>query len=276
MINKKLLTYLAVASLCFSACKKEGDIINNYGSSSDDVKNPPRTMLKGYGGDDTTQTLHFSYFNNQVGKLSELNVSGARLVIQYSGNNPSAFQVYQIPANTLSSQGTYKVDAQGRVIESILRQVNGDTTSIMYLQYEGNNDYQPSSVSMYSKADDRITRYEYLTYDKNGNLTRSVTYRNNGTKTYKYSETEASGYGKAINNLNQIYYYLLLEGAFFNGATPLFLSNYVPGSIRTQSYNTDGTLGDLSINDYELLTDNNNNVKTIKTRGSSYITNFYY
>jgi hypothetical protein len=281
MKNRKLLTYIAFVALVFTSCKKEGDtIVNNY-TTSDEEKNPVRVMLKGYGNVDSSQKLSFSYFNDQIGELSEIvslySGSGSKMAIQYSGNNPSVFQTYSLPANTLDAQGTYRVDAQGRIIQVIVRKINGDTTGIIALQYERGPDYQPSSYTYYDKTAKRITAYEFITYDKNGNVTRVVSYTNNGTKTYKSGESEVSGYGKGINGLTQIYNYVAasLSGSL-GGGVALYLSNYMPGSIRQQSYNADGTLGDANITSLEYTVNANNHVSTLRIADSPQIIYFKY
>jgi hypothetical protein len=277
MKTKKLLMYIAVLALSFTACKKEGDtIVNNYGSS--DEKYPARTMLKGYGDADKSQNYNFTYQNDEIGKLKELtltdalDVASAKLIILYNGSNqPAGYQVYTLPVNTLSSQGTFKVNSAGQIITSVQRKVNGDTTGIAYFEY-GNVDYQPISFRYYDQSTKRYTVYEYFTYDKSGNMTKAVQYKNNGTDpAYKSSETEASGYGKGINGLNQAaYYWLGLLGASYGygSSAPLYFSSYLPSSTRTQSYKVDGTNSGVDFSNFDFTLDDKSNVTFITGAGS--------
>jgi hypothetical protein len=161
------------------------------------------------------------------------------------------------------------------VIQIVQRKVNGDTTGICFLQYDRNTDYQPSAFSFYDKSSDRITNFEYMTYDKNGNVVKSVSYVNNGSKTYKSSESEASGFGRGINPLTQLYYYIICQGSV-GGSGALYFSNYIPNSIRQQSYNADGTLGNAYLTDIEATIDNADKVLSLNAVNSSYKLVFTY
>jgi hypothetical protein len=278
MNNKKLLSYVAVAVLLLTACKKEGDtIINNYGSSSDGPGVPKRTLLKAYGYTDSSQVIRFTYQNGEIGKLKEFTsfssgVATAKMIILYNGSNqPEGYQSYTLPANTLNEQGTYKLDAEGRIIQVVKRKTNGDTIGIAYFQYN-TVDYQPISYYFYDKTADRNTIYDYFTYDKNGNVVKAVSYEKNSTDPlYKVSETEASGFGKGINGLNQLYYYLVSSASSYGyrASSTLYFSNYLPTSTRTQNYNPDGTSSSVDISNLEFSLDNNNNVVRLGLSGTS-------
>lgn len=278
MVNRKLLSYVAFAVLLLTACKKDGDtIINNYGSS-DAGAIPKRTMLKAYGFTDSSQILRFSYQNDQIGKLKELtsydatSTATSKVVILYDGANKAiGYQSYTLPANTLEVQGTFKLDDNGRIVQVIQRKVNGDTTGIAYFQYEG-ADYQPTSFYFYDKPNNRNSVYEYYTYDKNGNAVKAVSYKDNGTDPlYKASETEATGFGKGINGINQLYYYLVCSSSSsgFSSSSTLYFSNYFPTSIRTQNYKANGNNDGVSITNLELKLDGNNNVVQLIGVGGS-------
>lgn len=278
MDYRKLLSYVAFALLLLTACKKDGDtIINNYGSS-EAGSTPKRTMLKAYGYVDSSYSLGFTYQNDQIGKLKELTTYDAtktptsKAVILYnSANQPVGYQSYTLPANTLNAQGTFKLDGDGRVIEVVRRDVGGDTLGIAYFQYEG-VDYQPSSFYFYDKPNKRNSVYEYYTYDKNGNLIKAESYQDNGTDPlYKSSETEASGFGKGINPINQLYYYLVSSASSygFSSSCVLYFSNYFAKNIRTQNYKPNGNGDGVSISNLDYKTDGNNNVIELSGAGGS-------
>lgn len=277
MDNRKLLPYVAFALLLLAACKKDGDtIINNYGSEPGTT--PKRTMLKAYGFIDSTQVLRFTYQNDQIGKLKEFTsydntgTATAKVVILYNGSNQATgYQSYTLPANTLEAQGTFRMDGDGHVVEVLQRNLTGDTLGIGYYQYDG-ADYQPTSFYFYDKPNDRNSVYEYYTYDKNGNIIKAISYKDNGTDPlYKASETEASGFGKGINGLNQLYYYLIASQSSygFSTSSALYFSNYFPKSLRTQNYKPNGNGDGVSISNLEFKLDNNNNVIQLMGVGSS-------
>jgi len=268
----------ADALLLFTACSTEGDtIVNNYGTSDGTAKAPARTMLKEYGLIDSTQTIRFNYQNNEIGKIKDLisfnaGSAASKYVILYNGaNKPEAYQSYTLPANTLNEQGTFKLDENGRIIEVVKRKVNGDTIGIGYFQYT-DLDYQPASYSYYNQTDKRFSRYEYFLYDNRGNITKTISYTDNGTDPlYKESEVEASSYGKAINSLNQLYNYLVVNGGDygFSLSGALYSSNYLPTSTRQQNYLPDGKSSSVNISNLNITTDNNNNVLKLNTGGIS-------
>jgi hypothetical protein len=277
MNTRNLMMCIAAGALLFTACKKGGDtIINNYGSS-DNGKAPNRTMFKGYGFVDSSQTIRFAYQNNEIGKIKELrsfDTSGPRIkyVILYDGaNKPEGYQSYTLPANTLNEQGTFKLDDKGRIIEVVKRELIGDTIGIAYFQYV-DLDYQPSSFSFYNHSDKRFTRYEYYTYDNRGNVTRTVSYKRSGSNPlFREEEVEASGFGNTVNPLNQLYNYVVtISGDYgFNSSAPLYFSNYLPSSVRSQSFDQDGKTTSVSLNNYSIKTDANNNPISMVTSGST-------
>lgn len=278
MHNKRLLSYVAFAVLLLAACKKEGDtIINNYGSS-DAGTIPKRTLLKAYGFVDSSQVIRFAYQNDQPGKLKEFTNYDAthnptsKVVILYNGSNqPTGYQNYTLPANTLNGQGTFKLDADGRVVQVVQRNVGGDTLGIAHFQYQA-SDYQPSSYFYFDKPNNRNSVYEYFTYDKNGNVVKSVSYKDNGTDPlYKTSVTESEGFGKGINGLNQLWYYFasIASSYGFSSSSALYFSNYFPTSIRSENYKPNGNSDGASITNLELKQDANNNVIELNGAGGS-------
>ncbi len=282
MKNRNLLTCIAAVALFLSACSKEGDnIVNNYGTQTPEP--PQRTMLKEYGLIDSSQTIRFAYQNNKVGKIKELisfntGTAASKYVILYDGlDNPVGYQSYTLPANTLNEQGTYKLDQNKRIVEVLKRMPNGDTIGIGYFQY-ADLDYQPTSFSYYKQSDKRMTRYDYFMYDNRGNLTRAVSYQDNGTDPlYKSEEVEASGYGKAINSLNQLHNYIVTVGGDygFSSSSALYFSNYLPTSTRTQTYKPSGNNNSASVSNLNISTDQNNNVTRLSTGGPGSQTIFF-
>jgi uncharacterized protein YkuJ len=276
-MNKQLFSCIAVIALLLTACSKDGDTINNY-TTSDGGKIPNRTMLKGYGYTDSSSTLRFNYQNNELGKIKELisfdasGIPNLKVIILFNGaNQPLGFQTYKLPINTLEGQGTFKVDKDGKVISVVKRETNGDTIGICNYQYGASN-YQPISFSYFDKADNRYTTYEYFTYDKNGNVVKSIKYMyDNGTSSlYKAEESEADGF-KGINGLNQLYYYLVSQGSKygFTSSSTLYFSNYLPLNVRTQSFKVDGTNQSVSVSNLDQTVDENNNVILLNGVGGS-------
>lgn len=276
---KKTLILLCSAAAIFliSSCSKEGDtIINNYGSS-DDVSAPKRTMFKEYGLTDSSQSLRFSYHNNEIGKLNLFTsfMSGVplnKLVILYNSSNlPEGYQTFLLPANTLDQQGTFKLDEKNRITEVIKREINGDTIGIVYLQYT-NLEYQPVSISYYNKSNDRFSRYEYYTYDSKGNVKKVSSYQYNGTDPlFLEREIEAGGYDKIINPLNQLYYYLVLSFSDYGigSSAPLYFSHYLPSNTREQTYLANGNKSYVYVNNSVFIANSDNNPIKMITQGNS-------
>ncbi|MES2617793.1 MAG: hypothetical protein V4613_07940 [Bacteroidota bacterium] len=262
---KTSLFALLFVSLLIS-CSKEGDtIINNYNGSGD-TKAPTRKLMKSYGLADTSQTINFTYLNNDLTKLKELisvvsGVPSAKYVILYNSSNVvEGYQSYTMPANTLNEQGTFKLDSKGRIIEVIKRKINGDTIGINTFGYT-NLDYQPVSFTHFEKSVNRISKMEFMSYDNNGNLTRLTSYTNNGTDPiYKSGQVEASSFSKAINPLNELHPYLVaVTGSYgFSGQGPLYFSNYFPSSVVEENFKSDGSANGASVNTYMVEADADN------------------
>ena len=270
---------MGMVALLFFSCAKEGDTINNYTTSGDGGKRPNRSMLKIFGNVDSSATIRFNFRNNEIGKLQEFiafdntGQPNLKMIFLFNGSGqPVGFQTYKQPINTLEAQGTFKLDKQGRIISVVQRKTNGDTSGIASFQYGENVEYQPIVYSYYDKTADKITVNEFYTYDKDGNMTKSVRYvTDNLNPTYKAEETEATGFGKGINGLNQLYYYLVANSynTGFSSSSILYFSNYLPTSVRSQSYKSDGSNQSVYISNLELELDNNDNVVLIGGMGSS-------
>lgn len=278
MKTQSTLFMLGIAAIFFTACKKEGDTINNYYSTTTDVKLPPRKLMKEYGLADSSQVIRFTFINNDPSKLKELisssmGVPATKFTVLYNASNqPEGYQSFTLPANTLNEQGTYKLDGKGRITEVIKRKPNGDTIGISSYSY-ASIDFQPVTFTYYDKSFDRIVKYEFFYYDIYGNMTRMTSYSNNGTDpVYKSSEVETSVFTKAINPLNQLTPYLISSfGSYgFSNSGPLYFSLYFPASSIENRFKIDGSSDGSSVSSYKIETDTENFITSL-TSGSQVI-----
>lgn len=280
MKTLKSTLLVSLFTLLLISCGKEGDtIINNYNNPSGDLTPPTRKMMKSYGLADTSQTINFTFLNNDLTKLKELllvfgGVPSSKYVILYNGSNVvEGYQSYTMPANTLNEQGTFKLDKKGRIIEVIKRKTNGDTIGISSFGYI-NLEYQPASFTYYDKTSNRIVKMEFMSYDIYGNLTRLSSYTNNGINpTYKSGEIEASAFTKGINPLNQLHPYLVAvtgTGGYSTQA-PLYFSNYFPSSVVEDNFKSDGSADGANASTYQIETDADNYVTSLSANGQKIV-----
>lgn len=275
-MKHKLLLFAVATSLVFAACKKDDDDNsnnNNSGGGSSVVKK----TIKEYGFVDSSQKLVFTFQNSERGKLKKLSaytsgvISQTYEVLFNASNRPTGFEMRALPSDTISSQGIFKTDSKGRIIELLTRKPNTtDTIGIIYLSYV-NEFYQPVAINYFDKSKTRITDYHNLEYNDDGNLVKVTSYKDNGSDPlYKISEVSAV-YGEGVNPLTQLYYYTVTASQGAQNSMPLYFSEFAPVSISYQGWQANGDLQYTSVTPYSYELDKDNNITTIGNNGNQQI-----